>query len=89
MVRNPYDNIATMTLRSLKIRTQDAHAAKNKVSNEIYWLPNSQTVENSYEHFFVLIGRLICPRKRVLDNYDNNVSNNFTQLKMVKLPVYK
>ena len=35
MVRNPYDNIATMTLRSLNVRSQDAHAAKNKVSNEI------------------------------------------------------
>ena len=33
MVRNPYDNIATMTLRSLKIRTQDAHAAKSKINN--------------------------------------------------------
>ena len=47
MVRNPYDNIATMTLRSLKIRTQDAHAAKSKVRNEIYWLPNSPPVQNS------------------------------------------
>ena len=31
MVRNPYDNIATMVIRSLKIRTEDALSSKRKV----------------------------------------------------------
>ncbi len=35
MVRNPYDNVATMTLRSLGIRTHDALAAENKVSYSV------------------------------------------------------
>ena len=35
MVRNPYDNVATMTLRSLGIPTHDAFAAGNKVSYSV------------------------------------------------------
>jgi hypothetical protein len=36
MVRNPYDNIATMILRSMKIHTQDAIVSKKQV--RVWWL---------------------------------------------------
>lgn len=38
MVRNPFDNIATMVLRKLKIKTSREELMKNPVNSSVYWL---------------------------------------------------